>query len=177
MDISNWTLRQKIKVAIPVLAATVFALQNAACSVAHSYSVRNESPESLLYADSYGECNSSNLRAIDDDDWHLIDSGSTRSSFSSGSAVCLIVADLQRERFVRAEFRSDAEFVIRGQGDSLSIEVVGGDTPDDDLDFFGLSSLVIAIPFLIGMVVAGFITLQFFYRYYLRGDKSSRLGE
>jgi hypothetical protein len=175
MDISSWTPRQKIKASIPVVVAVVLALQNAACSPApKDYTVRNDTREPLLYADFYSGCDQIDVAFTADESWYVIAPGEVQNSTAYGTTGCLVISDVARVRFARADFRRDALYVVRTQNGSPAVEAIGGSS-GEKRNAFTILSVAAGGVFLIGMVVAAFIALRFFYRYYLRGNKAARI--
>ncbi len=175
VDIASWTLRQKIKASLPVVFAILFAFNNVACSPeSHAYAVRNDSQEPLLYRDFYSRCDEINGAYVSDESWYVIVPGDVENSAAFGTTKCLIVTNLDRNRFAKVDFLEDALYVVRLQNGFPAVEAIDGHSPDRGGNFVILSIIGGGV-FLIGMMAAAFIALRFFYRYYLRGNKSARL--
>lgn len=174
MGFYNWTLRQKAKVAIPVVIAASFALQNVACSQAADFRVRNDAAQPFLYADT-DDCDDLSPTRLRFEDWEVVQPGLLQEAYKLGSSDCLIVANTDLSQAVRVELKEDALYVLTSNNGRPLVQSEGGHTQDDAPLGGIILTVILGVPGLLGMLAAAFITLRFFYRYYFRGDKSAQL--
>jgi hypothetical protein len=173
MGYYNWTLRQKAKVAIPVVLAAAFALQNVACQRSTAVTVVNQSDVEVRFAETVKRCDELDPASLPRSYWNLLPPLSEKTVLAYELSRCFVAQDLSRSAIATTEFHENSVYVVNVYGGSLDISTEVGE-PEDHSRFV-LITAAAGVPFFFGMVAAIFIALRFFYRYYVRGDKTAEL--
>ncbi len=174
---SQWTSRQKLKVAIPIVVAVLLALSIVASSQQSKYTVVNGSGMTLLVSTSSSQCQESYSPAgLDRRAWRVLDYQETRVHFTTESN-CLIVATIDRRSYGTAEFVEGSTYTISRAvgGFRIHSSIAPGITSDDDSTVSRVFGYAVLAGGGFGVLGAAFVTFRFFFRYYIKGDKTAQL--
>ena len=174
MGFYNWTLRQKAKVAMPVVIAATFALSNLACADTTSVTLANNSETLVFFQDSITPCEELDVTALKASYWSAIQPGTEETFATFRRGRCLAIQTRGGTAHATTEFHENSRYTVTVSGNEVRIATIVGE-PKGDNSRFAIVSAIAGVPFLLGMLAAILITLRFFYRYYSRHDKTAQL--
>jgi hypothetical protein len=113
--------------------------------------------------------------------WVILDPQSDKSLTTSLTDACIVVATVDRSDFAYAEFEPNSMFQIELSSGQLILQRLEGEARPGasgidttrSVDLPAWPNLLILLPFGLGGIYAGFVTLRYFYRFYFGRSPTS----